>query len=82
MVSLGMDYSPFMRDELSKLALAPGAGARFLEGAKGELGPAVGATLGAGLAGVYGKNPLSGAGLGYGIGSIPEMLLSRKKHAG
>lgn len=47
-----------------------------------EAGPAIGATAGAALAGGLGKNPLSGAAMGYGAGSIPEMLLGNgKKHA-
>ena len=52
------------------------AGARA---AMEEGGPALGATLGAALAGAKGKSPLSGAAMGYGIGALPE-LLSSKKH--
>lgn len=50
-----------------------------LEALVGEAGPALGATLGAGVAGGLGKNPLSGAAMGYGVGSIPELLLHRHK---
>lgn len=44
-----------------------------------EAGPAAGATLGAALMGGMGKNPLTGAAAGYGLGSLPEMLLSHGK---
>lgn len=64
-----------MSNELQKVAVGP-AMAKFLEGAKGEAGPALGATLGAGIASMRGGNPLSGAALGYGVGSLPEMLAS------
>lgn len=52
-----------------------------LEALIGEVGPAAGATIGATLAGGLGKSPLSGAAMGYGVGSIPELLLHRKGHA-
>jgi hypothetical protein len=54
---------------------------KALEALLAEGGPALGATLGAGAMGGMGKNPLTGAALGYGMGSIPEMILSRKKPA-
>jgi len=63
-----------MSDELQKVAVGP-AMKKFLEGAAGEDGPALGATLGAGIAGMRGGNPLSGAAMGYGVGSLPEMLV-------
>jgi hypothetical protein len=44
------------------------------EGFKGEVGPALGAIGGATLAGAAGKNPLSGAAMGYGVGAMPEMI--------
>jgi hypothetical protein len=44
-----------------------------------EAGPAAGATLGAALMGGMGKNPLTGAAAGYGLGSLPEMILSHGK---
>lgn len=47
---------------------------KFVSGMKGEAGPAVGATLGAGLAKAYGIDPLAGAAAGYGIGAIPEVV--------
>lgn len=64
-----------MSDELQKLAVGPVL-QKFLEGARGEAGPALGATLGAGIASMRGGNPLSGAALGYGVGSLPEMLMA------
>lgn len=47
---------------------------RFREAAKAEAGPATGAVLGAGVANMYGINPLAGAAAGYGIGAIPEVI--------
>lgn len=47
---------------------------RFLEGARGELGPAVGATLGAGAANALHVSPVAGAAAGYGLGAIPEII--------
>jgi hypothetical protein len=47
---------------------------RFKEGVRGEAGPAIGATLGAGLASAYNVNPVAGAAAGYGIGAIPEII--------
>jgi hypothetical protein len=44
-----------------------------------EAGPAAGATLGAALMGGMGKNPLTGAAAGYGLGSLPEMILNSRK---
>lgn len=44
-----------------------------------EGGPALGATLGAGIAAGYGKPALTGAALGYGAGSIPELLRGHGK---
>jgi len=59
---------------LTKEAFLPqGAGRNFLSAAKAELGPAVGAVLGAGTANVFGVNPLAGAAAGYGLGAIPEI---------
>jgi hypothetical protein len=69
-----------MADELKKLAMGP-VMKKFIEGAKGEAGPALGATIGAGLASATGGNPLSGAALGYGAGSLPEMILSHRAKA-
>jgi len=68
-------------DELSKIAAEPLPRTRgaFLHGVGGEIGPAAGATLGAGIAKYYGGNPLSGAAMGYGVGSLPEMILSALK---
>lgn len=47
---------------------------RFREAAKAEAGPATGAVLGAGVANMYGVNPLAGAAAGYGLGAIPEVI--------
>ncbi len=52
-----------------------------LHAAMEEAGPAIGAVLGAGAAGAVGKSPLGGAALGYGAGSLPELLLGGKKKA-
>lgn len=52
--------------------------AAALEALKSEAGPALGAIGGAGLAAGLGKSPLSGAALGYGAGSLPEILLGKK----
>ena len=62
-----------MRDELWKTAGKGEVARKFWEGAKHELGPALGATLGAGAAKVVGVDPLAGAGLGYGLGSVPDI---------
>lgn len=76
--------------ELAKLAEAP-AGAfsskpvgktqKFMSGAGEELGPALGATLGAGIAKAQGYSPVAGSALGYGLGSIPNLAMTalRKK---
>ena len=50
------------------------------EGARGEIGPAAGAVVGAGAAKAMGYNPLSGAALGYGMGSIPELRKDILEH--
>jgi len=54
----------------------------FWSGAKSELGPALGATAGAGLAAAAGMNPLTGAAAGYGAGSLPEVVHGVKKGGG
>lgn len=46
----------------------------FKSGVRGEVGPAVGATVGAGLASMYGINPLAGAAAGYGAGALPDIV--------
>lgn len=46
----------------------------FRSGAKQEVGPAIGATLGAGVANMYGISPVAGAAAGYGLGSIHELV--------
>jgi hypothetical protein len=53
---------------------------KFISGAKGELGPAVGATLGAGVGKMVGIDPLAGAAAGYGIGALPEIIHGVQRH--
>lgn len=68
--------------EMSKLALS-GNMARFVEGAKHEVGPALGAVLGAGTAKVVGIDPLAGAAAGYGLGASGDIVKAlRKKSLG
>ena len=68
-------------DELAKIAGADsGKLKKFLEAATHEVGPAAGATIGAGLAAAYDKNPLAGSALGFGVGALPDLLLSKKQH--
>lgn len=84
-----VEFNAFV-DELIKDAEAVLSGGpaptrfqKFMSGAKGEAGPAIGATLGAGLAKAYGVDPLAGAAAGYGIGALPEVVhaLTRKMAA-
>jgi hypothetical protein len=51
-----------------------------LHAAREEAGPALGAVGGAALAGALGKSTLGGAALGYGAGSLPELILGGKGH--
>jgi hypothetical protein len=44
----------------------------------GEVGPALGAILGTGVAGALRKSELGGAALGYGVGSIPSLMMEKK----
>lgn len=68
--------------EMSKIALS-GNVAKFLEGAKHEVGPAMGAVLGAGTAKVIGIDPLAGAAAGYGLGASGDIVKAlRKKSLG
>lgn len=46
---------------------------------KGEAPSALGATIGAVGAGYLGVNPLSGAGIGYGVGALPEIYHGAKE---
>lgn len=73
----------FMRDELQKLSAA-GALGNFWEGAKHELGPALGAVTGAGVAKATGFDPLAGAAAGYGLGATPDIIhaIKEKRLAG
>jgi ribosome assembly protein YihI (activator of Der GTPase) len=50
------------------------------EAFKGEAPSALGATAGAVGAGYLGINPLVGAGMGYGVGSIPEAYKGVKEY--
>jgi hypothetical protein len=60
-------------DELEKIGVN-GKMKLFLEGMKHEAGPALGATLGAGAAKMYGIDPLAGAAAGYGVGALPDIV--------
>jgi hypothetical protein len=53
----------------------------FGHGVKHEIGPAMGATVGAGIAKMYGVDPLAGAAAGYGIGALPDIISSIAKRA-
>jgi hypothetical protein len=68
----------FMRDELQKLSAA-GALGNFWEGAKHELGPALGAVGGAGVAKMVGIDPLAGAAAGYGLGATGDIVKAIKE---
>lgn len=61
------------RDELQKLA-ASEALKNFWGAAKHEIGPAIGAVTGAGLAGAAGIDPLAGAAAGYGLGASHDIV--------
>lgn len=65
-------------DELSKLAAA-GALGKFWDGAKHELGPAMGAVGGAGVAKMVGVDPLAGAAAGYGLGATGDIVKAIKE---
>jgi hypothetical protein len=65
--------------QIPKAAEAKGT---FWQGAQGEVGPAAGATLGAGIAKMTGHDPLGGAALGYGVGSLPMMVIEHLKKKG
>jgi hypothetical protein len=65
-------------DELSKLAAAGSLG-QFWQGAKHEIGPALGAVTGAGLAKATGFDPLAGAAAGYGLGATPDIIHALKE---
>ena len=47
---------------------------KFFAGVREEVGPAIGATIGAGFAKMYGVSPVAGAAAGYGVGAIPEII--------
>jgi len=59
---------------LRKRAMQPGKLKNFISGAAHEAGPALGATLGAGLAKAYGVDTLAGAAAGYGLGSLHDVV--------
>lgn len=68
-----------MREELARIQQAKlaefEAGRKGAwEAFKGEAPSALGATVGAAGAGYLGMNPLIGAGLGYGVGALPEAV--------
>lgn len=60
-------------NELGKLA-ASEALKNFWGAAKHEVGPAIGAVTGAGLAGAVGIDPLAGAAAGYGLGASHDIV--------
>lgn len=60
-------------DEFSKLSAA-GALGKFWDGAKHEIGPALGAVAGAGTAKALGVDPLAGAAAGYGLGATGDIV--------
>jgi hypothetical protein len=68
----------FMREELQKLSAAGSLG-NFWEGAKHELGPALGAVGGAGVAKMVGVDPLAGAAAGYGLGASGDIVKAIKE---
>ena len=83
-----LNYLPSFVDEMKKLASDGQSKTssklqQFMEGAKPEAGPAAGAVIGAGLAHVYGVDPLAGSAAGYGLGSLPGIVkaLSKRKLA-
>jgi len=51
---------------------------RFAQGAFQELGPATGALLGAGVGHVFHAPELASSGLGYGVGSMAQLLVNKK----
>ena len=65
-------------NELSKLA-GGGALSEFWHGAKHEIGPALGAVTGAGVAKMTGMDPLAGAAAGYGLGAAPDIVRAVKE---
>lgn len=52
---------------------------KFWQGAKHEVGPALGAVTGAGLAKATGFDPLAGAAAGYGLGAAPDIVHAIKE---
>lgn len=73
-----LNYFSSFADELTKIATS-GRVQDFLSGAHEEIGPAAGATLGAGLAKAYGYSPVTGSALGYGVGSLPNLVATALK---
>jgi len=61
-------------DQLCKNAAAGNALSEFWHGAKHEIGPAIGAVTGAGIAKATGIDPLAGAAAGYGLGAGPDIV--------
>ena len=66
-------------DQLCKSAAAHKVLSDFWSGAKHELGPAMGAVAGAGVAKATGFDPLEGAAAGYGLGSAPGIIHAIKE---
>lgn len=65
-------------DQLCKHASAGKALGEFWHGAKHEVGPALGAITGAGIAKATGIDPLAGAAAGYGLGATPDIVRAIK----
>jgi len=66
-------------DHLCKNAAASKALSEFWHGAKHEIGPAIGAVTGAGIAKATGIDPLAGAAAGYGLGAGPDIVRAIKE---
>lgn len=66
-------------DQLCKSAAAGKVLTDFWHGAKHELGPAIGAVAGAGVAKATGIDPLAGAAAGYGLGATGDIVKAIKE---
>lgn len=82
--SCGTRKMAAMREEvmelLAKQAEHMSGRAGLVDALKGEAPSALMATVGAGAAGYLGMNPLAGAGLGYGVGAMPEIYHGFKEY--
>lgn len=66
-------------DRLCKSAAAGKVLTDFWHGAKHEIGPAIGAVTGAGIAKATGIDPLAGAAAGYGLGATGDIVKALKE---